>query len=109
MGRAHQFWFEHSQWSQETFGLDSERGPIGALKHLEKEAREAHEEKDETKRREEIADCLFLTFDAARRAGMTLDDLLDEAFKKLDKNKRRVWKKPTNADEPIEHIRGIHD
>jgi hypothetical protein len=88
-----QFWDEHSAWSQATFGTDQERGPMGALKHLEREAREAQLEvsaglQDAVK--VEIADCLFLTFDAARRAGMTLDSLLDTAFAKLDKNKTRV-------------------
>ena len=110
---AQEFWDAHSKWSQATFGIDSERGPLGALKHLEKEAREAQAEVSGPtatgKLHEEIADCLFLTFDAARRAGMTLNELLDTAFTKLDKNKKRIWAKPTNSDEPIEHVRGIHD
>ncbi|MBF9651862.1 DUF550 domain-containing protein, partial [Streptococcus pseudopneumoniae] len=33
-----------ADWSAETFGPRSHRGPIGPLKHLEKEAREAYEE-----------------------------------------------------------------
>jgi len=113
--KAQDFWNEHSEWSQSVFGTDTERGPLGALKHLEKEAREAQGEVLEAtvsgyeELHEEIADCLFLTFDAARRAGMTLDQLLDTAFAKLEKNRKRVWQKPTNADEPIEHVRGIHD
>ena len=100
------FWREHAAWSQETFGLDSDRGPIGALKHLAKEAVEAQANIND---RSEFADCLFLTFDAARRSGMTIDDLMDECFAKLEKNRKRVWAKPTNSDEPIEHVRGIHD
>jgi hypothetical protein len=52
----------------------------------------------------EIADCLFLVFDAARRAGMTLDVLLNFCEKKLEINKARKWSKPT-TDEPVEHIR----
>jgi hypothetical protein len=88
---------------------------LGALKHLEKEAREAQHEvgvgapNSYPKLREEIADCLSLTFDAARRSGLSLDNLLDIAFAKLEKNRTRVWTKPTNSDEPIEHIRGIND
>lgn len=113
MNRAQEFWNQHSEWSQKTFGTDTERGPLGALKHLEKEAREAQGEAtdpcDIFNLREEIADCMFLTFDAARRSGMTLDMLLDEAFIKLAKNRKRVWAKPTAGDEPIEHVRGIHD
>lgn len=108
--RAQAFWDAHSKWSQETFGTDQERGPLGALKHLEKEAREAQTEVQvgmdaSPALREEIADCLFLTCDAARRAGMTLNDLLDEANKKLEINKTRTWAKPTKADEPVEHVR----
>jgi Protein of unknown function (DUF550) len=103
--RMQNFWDTHSAWSQTTFGTDAERGPIGALKHLEMEAREAQEKPGD---REEFADCFLLTCDAARRAGMTLDDLLNEAFAKLAKNKLRVWPKPT-SDEPSQHVRGIHD
>jgi len=108
--KAQEFWDEQSAWSQATFGTDRERGPLGALKHLEKEAREAQNEVtlrriSSTELKEEITDCLFLTFDAARRSGMTLDELLDTAFAKLAKNKKRIWGKPTN-DEPV---RGIND
>ena len=110
--RTQQFWDEHAEWSQKIFGTDEERGPLGALKHLEKEAREAQNEvngvRGNYKLHEEISDCLFLTLDAARRAGMTLDCLLDVAFTKLAKNKTRVWNKP-NGDEPVEHVRGIND
>jgi NTP pyrophosphatase (non-canonical NTP hydrolase) len=117
VSRTQRFWNEHSEWSQRTFGTDQERGPLGALKHLEKEAREAQAELlklcdqqgDPTALEMEITDCLFLTFDAARRAGMTLDSLLDTAFKKLEKNKTRVWAKPATDNEPIEHVRGIND
>ena len=104
--RVQKFWNEHSEWSQATFGTDAERGPVGALKHLEKEAREAQAKPTDL---EEYADCLFLTFDAARRAGLTLDTLLNETFAKLEKNKKRRWVKPANSDEPIEHERGFHD
>jgi NTP pyrophosphatase (non-canonical NTP hydrolase) len=107
-----EFWFRHSAWSQLTFGSDAERGPLGALKHLEREAREAQLAFNAGLSQDmqiEIADCLFLTFDAARRAGLSLDNLLDIAFAKLEKNQKRVWAKPTKLDEPIEHVRGIHD
>jgi hypothetical protein len=104
--KVERFWKEHAVWSQETFGADHERGPIGALKHLAKEALEAQAKPHDI---EEYADCLFLTFDAARRAGLSLNGLIDTAFVKLEKNRKRIWAKPTNSDEPIEHVRGIHD
>lgn len=110
--RGRYFFERHAVWSQETFGTDQERGPLGALKHLEKEAVEAQVEttsKDHTRLRGEIADCLFLTFDAARRSGMDYDDLFDEVEAKFAKNKKRVWQKPSSPDQPIEHVRGIHD
>ena len=99
--RVQRFWNEQSEWSQATFGTDQERGPLGALKHLEKEAREAQEYPIDWV---EIADCQFLVFDAARRAGMTLDQLMNTCEQKLIINKARKWGKPT-SDEPVEHIR----
>ena len=84
---------------------------MGALKHLEKEAREAQESVGEANTLPisadaavEIVDCLFLTFDAARRAGMTLDSLLDGAFAKLEINKKRKWNAPVEG-QPCEHVR----
>jgi len=61
---------------------------IGPLRHLEKEAREAQQSPDDLA---EKADCLFLIFDATRRSGKTLDELLDAAFAKLAINKERAW------------------
>src|SRR5688500_7375797 len=60
----HQLWLDQAEWSQATFGSDDERGPIGALKHLAKEAVEAQAAPDDE---EEYADCLLLILDAARR------------------------------------------
>jgi hypothetical protein len=54
-------------WSQATFGSDEVRGPIGALRHLEKEAKEAQ---DATGDIVEYADCLLLLLDASRRGGV---------------------------------------
>ena len=119
ISRTQQFWNEQAEWSEATFGKSSERGPLGALKHLEKEAREAQAEakwildnpgkfdgllEKTGELRVEIADCLFLALDAARRSGMTLDELLDVAFAKLEVNKNRKWQRPTD-DGPVEHVR----
>ena len=90
-------------WSQETFGKDTERGPIGALKHLELEAREAQDAVGTPAIREELADCFLLLFDAARRAGMSAEELVREATKKMAKNKKRKWQVPVN-DEPVLHV-----
>jgi hypothetical protein len=101
-GRIHDFWNAQAEWSRATFGSDAERGPIGPLKHLCKEAKEALD--SEGRDPVEIADCLFLVFDAARRSGLTLDGLIEVCEKKLAVNKSRTWSKPT-SDEPVEHDR----
>lgn len=92
---------DQSKWSQETFGTDTERGPMGALKHLEKEAREAQASPSDPS---EYADCFLLILDAARRAGITPIELIEHAQAKMEINKKRVWPKPT-SDEPVEHVR----
>ena len=97
-----EFWKQHSEWSQKTFGLDKERGPIGPLKHLEKEIQEVLKNIRDI---EEYADCLFLIFDATRRAGFTLEGLIDACFIKLEKNKNRKWYDTGIPDSPIEHKR----
>ena len=98
-----------AEWSNETFGDEMVRGPIGPLKHLEREAREAVEafKPQSSKRGEfltELADCLILVLDSTRRGGMPLSLLLEAAELKMDINKSREWPKPT-SDEPVEHIR----
>ena len=95
------FWRELADWSQATFGTDAERGPEGPLRHLIKEAGEAlGNQRDLT----EYADCLFLVFDAARRAGFSYADLLEACFAKLEVNRGRQWGKPSK-DQPVEHVR----
>lgn len=96
---------DQSEWSQATFGRDSERGPIGALKHLEKEAVEAQKAVQfPSDLREELADCLLLLLDATRRGHFNLDDIVRAAQAKMVVNKQRTWPKPT-SDEPVEHVR----
>jgi len=89
------------EWSIETFGTYSERGPIGVLKHLEKEAVEAQENSEDPA---EYADCLLLILDAAARAGIGPLTLIRTAQKKMHVNKCRDWSTPTGPDEAIEHI-----
>ena len=103
------FWDSLADWSQATFGSDQDRGPRGPLKHLLKEAQEALDAPTVAARREEIVDCQFLVFDAARREGMTLTELFAGCMAKLVKNRQRTWGKPS-GDEPVEHIRnGEHE
>lgn len=104
LGEAKKFWDDLSGWSQQTFGTDAVRGPAGPLKHLLKEAQEALTAPDRQSLREEIVDCQFLVFDAARREGMTVEELFLGCFRKLEKNRQRSWPMPS-TDEPVEHIR----
>jgi hypothetical protein len=98
---VHDIWYEEAEWSQRVFGSDQKRGPIGPLKHLEKEAKEAQASPQDIK---EYADCLLLVFDAARRAGFKPGQLLQAAQVKLGQNKCRQWPTPVD-DEPVEHVR----
>lgn len=95
---------DQAQWSQETFGSDTERSPMGALKHLEKEARECQEAIGTPEIKEELADCFLLLIDASRRSGIKPMQLVEAAQQKMIKNRQRSWPKPT-SDEPVEHIK----
>lgn len=111
------FFERQREWSYETFGPPSFKGPCGPLDHLRKEAEEAHQEAYKATHlmpgwshgrvREEIADCLFLVFDAAHRAGMTYGDLARTASEKLLINQARTWPdwRGTDPDKAIEHDR----
>lgn len=97
----------HADWSRETFGSDSERGPVGSLKHLEKEAREAVEfanAGDVANLKVELADCLLLLLDASRRAGVKPMQLIEAEQAKMVVNKQRKWG-VASATEPVEHVR----
>jgi hypothetical protein len=103
-GMPEEVWGETERFSDKAFGPASFRGPLGPLKHLEKEAREAQAAPDDV---EEYADCLLLVFDAARRAGFTIYQLFDVAMLKVEKNKAREWPEWRGADPnvPLEHKR----
>jgi hypothetical protein len=114
---------EQAEWSQATFGTDAERGAIGALKHLGKEAAEAEDwamiregkhpsghavshlvAKSAGEVQIELADCLLLLLDANRRSGFSVLQLLKAARAKMKVNRTRTYPKPT-SDVPSEHVR----
>ena len=95
---------QHADWSRETFGSDTVRGPEGPLKHLAKEAKEALEAVDQAHFKEEMADCLLLLLDASRRGGIKVMQLVEAAQAKLKVNKLREWPE-TSATEPVEHVK----
>ena len=88
-------------WSQETFGNNSERGPIGPLKHLIKEAGEAIEAPKDIL---EYADCQILVWDAAARAGFSYDELIAAVTAKFAMLKHREYPK-TSDGEISEHVK----
>lgn len=88
----------HAAWAEATFpGV----GPVGPLKHLSKEAIEASERPEEP---EEYADCLFLLWDAARRSGLSMNDVVSAGFAKLEELQTRTYPAPVDG-EPCEHVR----
>lgn len=101
-------WDKLDRFSQETFGSDEERGPIYPLRHLEREAREAqvasvNADVSPESVHEEIVDCYLIILDAARRAGMDYEMLLQGAAVKLAINMTREWGEP-DQDGVIEHV-----
>lgn len=113
---------EQAIWSQATFGNDVTRGPVGPLKHLEKEVKEAYEawgkikntdglvdlelwNKNREAYKVELADCLLLLLDSMRRSGVKIMDLLKIARDKLEINKSRKWNTPTSETDFAEHVR----
>lgn len=106
------FWAYQGNWSQETFGTDKERGPVGPMLHLQKEVQETldslHLLQDngrDSRTRMEIVDCFFLVTDAARRAGLRYHEFMDLCFEKLEINQNRKWVKNPNPNQPTEHDR----
>lgn len=95
---------EHFQWSDEAFGTVKEHSTIGTLKHLAKEIDEIMEDPSDI---EEWADGYLLLMDGARRAGHSVEQILDAAYAKLQVNKQRIWAKPSSPDESIEHVRSV--
>ena len=89
-------------WSAETFGGTDARGPLGPLRHLEKEAAEAQADCGDLT---EYADCLIVLLDASWRAGFTAGDIIDAAFKKMEENRKREWPEVTDPNAPVEHVR----
>ncbi|KKN98441.1 hypothetical protein LCGC14_0145430 [marine sediment metagenome] len=84
-------------WARETFGGGKER-IVPVVKHIHKEAEELLEHPLDPV---EAADILILLL---RHSDLVGYDLLEEAKKKLEINKKRKWGKP-DSEGIIEHIR----
>ena len=110
-----------SEWSDATFG-NGQRNPA-IVHHLKKEVDELIEAlnilkvlgcdnsvgigefgRQLSKTEMEYADCFMLLLDSAHHFGMTADDILKAASKKLEINKQRKWGNP-DENGVIEHIK----
>ena len=99
MDRLNQLFKEHGEFSDATFGVN--RSANGPLHHLKKEVEEVIKNPNDF---EEYADCLLLLIDAFRMSGGNSKELLDAAFDKLDKNKKRDWGLP-DENGVVEHLK----
>jgi hypothetical protein len=121
--RVATLWDEVAAWSNATFGDESERGPVGPVKHLAIECLESigmdTEQIQEFRSwmagiqvfdREfdhaELADILILLMDAGRRSGVNWPWIVARAIEKMDVNRSRTYPKPAPGDDTIsEHDR----
>jgi hypothetical protein len=90
-------------WSTETFGDETVKGPIGPLRHLKKECDEAIAAPDDIT---EYADLMILTIDAAWRAGFSLGELRRATLYKLEVIKKREYPRVPDG-EISEHNRAL--
>lgn len=97
-----ELWAWVEDWSTITFGSDTERGPVGPLRHLQLEAAEAMSDPTDIT---EFADCLILLMDAARRAGHDWPHLVQAALDKMEVNRSREYPRPA-GDDISQHVRG---
>lgn len=106
----------HQQWSENTFGTIEQRGPVGALNHIKKEAVEAIEEYessgpelilDNKRYRVELADILLCFNDVIWRSGFTFQEIIEAAQEKLYINMEREWPAIGSVppDESVHHIK----
>lgn len=76
---------EIGQWAQVTF---PDEGVAGKLIHLKEEVQELIDAPND---RDEWADCFLLLFDAARKQGLSFNDVANAINLKFQKNKLRTW------------------
>ena len=114
------FYYKQQEFSETTFGPGDRTN--GVIAHIRSELVEVEEQYDlllvsrykskiKLKIASEIADIIILAIDLAWRLGLRSSDIESALTRKLLKNKNRQWPdwRTMSKDEPIEHIRGIHD
>lgn len=97
-----------AEWQQRTFPNAT---PLGTLAHMEKEIEEiedCHRWGSDDEVKEELADVYILWVAACHRFGFGSAEMQHYIDAKMAKNRKRKWKAP-DAQEVIEHVRGIED
>lgn len=97
---------DHAEWSAQTFPMGT---ALGALIHAGRELEEVRFELAKPSHlfnnltaAMEYADLIFCVMDSARRAGVSIEDIIDAGRHKLERNKHREWK--YNGDGSYSHI-----
>ena len=93
MSKLDQLMKEIESFSDTTFGNPTERNELGPLVKLKDELDELIAKTDDT---HEWADCMLLLLDAARRKGITPEQLFGYCLEKLEINRTRTWVKTGN-------------
>lgn len=94
-GSVSEFQSEVSKWAYQTFPHQT---PHSKMAHLRKEIDELAEN---TSDGEEMADCFILLLNLAEMAGV---DLMTEARRKMEINRKRKWGAP-DADGVCHHVK----
>jgi NTP pyrophosphatase (non-canonical NTP hydrolase) len=101
--------YEIVKWQEVTF---PDATSLSKVKHLKEEVKELEQELLHTNPlsfepsleiESEIADCLFLIYGAAFKAGLSYSQIEFALRRKLAVNKNRKWGKP-DADGVVKHV-----
>jgi hypothetical protein len=95
---------EIGRWSDHQFGSSDQDGDRAGILTLLRLKMELEELLGTPNALEEWADVLMLYLDAARRRGITVQEVLSATWDKLEVNRKRKWGKP-DADGVVEHIK----
>lgn len=108
----HAYLLEQAQWSVATFGPGNRtKGVIDHIKKELVEVEEAHHRAGATVTDElsEWVDVITLAFDGARRAGFTVDQIIEQLIDTQKRNFARKWPdwRTVDPDKAIEHDRSV--
>lgn len=92
-----------TSWQESTFGQATS---LSTLNHLFEELKEVCLDivANNPEKRLEFADCFILLFGAAKRDGMTYEDICNAIDEKMEINYKRKWGKP-KENGVVNHIK----